>query len=509
MPLPHTSYLQFRTGAIRKSLLFATLSFMASSLPAMAQDTSAPNNNTTPATIDQLKQELHDSLDRLDKMQQEIDAHQANESLQQQLNTERQHLESLQQQLDQASATAAAQKSKPSEAGVTPAPGTSRTGQLMPADIYNGGFFISTADKSYSLFVNGLFQVRYTGFKPASSLQPLGESSQGTNNFDVFLGRLALSGSAFQPGLKYFLQFQGSTAGNSNGISMLDWFTSKTFSSHLTLQAGRSWTPYTYEYYDNPGNYLFADLSTAEYAFVLPRAIGFQGFGQAGKASWALMVANSIPALDAGTQENFNTKLAVIGHAQFDLLAPYGYVETDPGGAPRPELTLWTSAAYNPVNFSSGFENLSAGDTTVNATATVGFRYKYFSFQPTGYYRKTNPASGRPSNNSWGYGEQAGIYVVPHKFEVAERVSAVNWGAADFGAGAVLPTGSSLPVDNTWYVGPPFSYHRVQEDSAGLNYYLHGHNAKVQMSYSYLHGNTFADQSFSANRVWIQTQIMF
>jgi hypothetical protein len=31
---------------------------------------------------------------------------------------------------------------------------------------------------------------------------------------------------------------------------------SKTLSSHLTLQAGRSWTPYTYEFYDNPGNYL-------------------------------------------------------------------------------------------------------------------------------------------------------------------------------------------------------------------------------------------------------------
>lgn len=37
------------------------------------------------------------------------------------------------------------------------------------------------------------------------------------------------------------------------------------------------------------------------------------------------MIANSIPALDAGGQENFDTKLAYIGHAQFDLLAPLGY----------------------------------------------------------------------------------------------------------------------------------------------------------------------------------------
>ena len=363
--------------------------------------------------------------------------------------------------------------------------------------------------RDYSLIVNGLFQIRYTGFKPANSVQALGESSQGTNNFDVFLGRLALSGSVFESSLKYFLQFQGSTAGNSNTVTMLDWFTSKTLSSHLTLQAGRSWTPYTYEFYDNPGNYLFPDLSTAEYAFVLPRAIGFQAYGRAGRASYAFMIANSIPALDAGGQENFDTKLAYIGHAQFDLLAPYGYVETDPAGAAKPELTLWTSAAYNPVNSSSRFENVTAGDTTANATATVGFRYRYFTLQPTGYYRKTNPAAGGRSYNSWGYGEQAGLYLIPRKLEFGERISGVNWGAPDYAAGAPVPTGSSLPVENAWFVGPPFSYHRVQEDSGVLNYYVHGHNAKIQMEYSYLHGNTFAGKSFSANRVWTQVQIMF
>lgn len=482
------------------------LCLMAAGVPAVAQDSSSSQTNT-PASVDELKKEVQNSLDRLNSMQQQIDAHQESEALQQQLNAERQHLESIEQRLDQTSAAPPA--TKPLEAGVTPAAGMRETGKIMPADIYNGGFFIETADKSYSLVANGLFQVRYTGFKPANSVQPLGESSQGTNTFDVFLGRLALSGSVFQPSLKYFMQFQGSTAGNSNSISMLDWFTSRTFSPHLTLQAGRSWSPYSYEYYDNPGNYLFPDLSTAEYAFVLPRAIGFQAYGQAGRASYALMVANSIPALDAGGQENFDTKLAYIGHAQFDLLAPYGYVETDPAGAAKPELTLWASGAYNPVNSSSGFENVTAGDTTAGATATLGFRYKYFTLQPTGYYRKTNPVGGGSSNNSWGYGEQAGIYLVPHKFEFGERISGVNWGAADYGAGAPVPTGSALPIENAWFVGPGFSYHRVQEDSGGLNYYVHGHNAKVQMEYSYLHGNTFSDRSFSANRVWIQTQIMF
>jgi hypothetical protein len=43
----------------------------------------------------------------------------------------------------------------------------------------------------------------------------------------------------------------------------------------------------------------------------------------------------------------------------------------------------------------------------------------------------------------------------------------------------------------------------------GLNYYLHGHNAKIQLQYSYQYGNTFTDAKFSANRVYLQTQLMF
>ena len=54
-----------------------------------------------------------------------------------------------------------------------------------------------------------------------------------------------------------------------------------------------------------------------------------------------------------------------------------------------------------------------------------------------------------------------------------------------------------------------FSYHSITEYSAGLNYYLYGHNAKIQVAYSYLAGESFKDAGFGASRVWLQTQIMF
>jgi hypothetical protein len=373
---------------------------------------------------------------------------------------------------------------------------------ILPKDIYNGGFFVESSDKSFSLYINGLAQIRYTGFVPHHDVLQFGEPTTGTSTFDVYLARVAFSGSVYQPSLKYFFQIQGNTAGDSNGLSFIDWFASNTFSKGFTLQVGRSYTPYSYEYYCSPANYLFADLSTAEIAFVLPRTIGVEGYGQIGKLSYAGFVSNSIRALDAGGQENFNSKLAYIGHAQLDILAPYGYVETDPTGKSKQALTLWGSVAYNPIASSSQYENVTAGDTTVNANSTVGYRAGYFSLQTTGYWRKTTQVSGAPTKNSWGYGEQAGIYLVPKKFELAERISGVNWGAPD-------NLSVSSGAENTWFVGPGFPFHRVAEDSLGLNYYLYGHHAKLQADYSYVHGNTFTDKYFAANRIRIQTQLQF
>ncbi len=467
---------------------------------ASSDSASAPNASAR-ENVAQLEQEVKAAQAYIQELQRELDSKQAGGNFQQQLDQERTHLESIESRLQEAQADPG--PAEPASAGA------SRGSETTPGITtgYNDGFFIASEDKRYSLYVNGLFQIRYTGLKPQNNVVMLGENSAATDTFDVFLGRLAVSGSVFEPQLKYFLQIQGSTAGNSNTITMLDWFSSYTFSKYLTLQTGRSYIPYTYEYYDSPGNYLFPDLSNAEYAFVLQRAIGFQGYGQVGKVSYAGVIANSVPALDASGQENFNTKLAYIGHVQVDILAPYGYVETDPGAArAKPELTFWGSAAYNPVNNASGFENLSAGDTTDNATVSVGFRAGYFTLQSTGYFRKTHPGGGSSSNNSWGFGEQAGYYLVPKRLELAERVTGVNWGAPDNPA----PTSNSTAaIANNWFSGPIFSYHRLGEDSLGLNTYLHGHNAKIQLEYSYLHGNTFSADKFGANRVELQTQIMF
>jgi len=461
---------------------------------------NAPNVNQA-NDISELKRQVKAALAHMDELQNKLDTGKAEGDFQQQLNDERTRLVAIENRIDELELTPAANVQTTIGRGAEATPGI--TSGLAPADIYNDGFFISTADKSFSLYLNSLFQIRCTGFSPHENVGHFGGSTQPSSNFDVYLGRFAASGTAFSPTLKYFLQFQGSTAGNGNGITLLDWFSTKTLSKLLTLQAGRSWLPYTYGFYVNPGDLLLPDLPSTEYAFGLSRSIGVQAYGQAGKLSYAAAITNSVPALDTSTQENFTGKVAYIGHFQYDILSAYGYVETDPdtGGPTKPELTLWASAGYNPVSAASSFQNVNAGDRTANATSTVGFRYWRFTSQSTGYFRKTQPVSGRPAFNSWGFAQQEGFYVVPRRLELAARVSGVNWGAANFSGPA--------PTVTTWFAGPNFPYHRVDEDTVGVNLYFHGHNAKLQVAYSYLNGNAFDGQKFGANRVWVQSQVMF
>src|SRR5580704_10784135 len=99
MHQPPKNHLQGGADRFRRSLLLIAVSLLALSLPAIAQEAPAGNAGG-PASVDELKKELAVALDRLNKMQQELDAHQQSESFQQQISTERQQLEAIEQRLD-------------------------------------------------------------------------------------------------------------------------------------------------------------------------------------------------------------------------------------------------------------------------------------------------------------------------------------------------------------------------------------------------------------------------
>jgi hypothetical protein len=441
------------------------------------------------------------------------------EELRQEIQAEHQRTLMLEERLDklQQNQTGEAQKQDSLQGVISnlqAGRGNERTAQgTSQADVYDRGFFLRSKNGRFSLNINGLAQIRYSFFKP-NAVGRYGVHDNSQSDFQIYLGRLAFSGNVFDPSLKYFFQIQGFTTANSNNMTLLDWFTSKTFSPYLTLQVGRSWTAYTWEFYANPAWLTFPDLSTAEYAFVLPRATGLALYGQAGKLSYEAELTNGVPALDSGGNENIGSKMAYIGHLQYDILAPafFGYSETHPEDsfASEPGLSVWGSGMYNPVNSSSTFENELPGDTTYGANGSAGFRWGYLTLQGTGYYRHTNPGTAahlqgtKKSYDSWGYAEQVGYYIIPGQWEIAQRISGVAWGAPE------IPTAPPGGHETYWFSGPDlFSYHKITEFSGGLNYYIFNHNAKIELEYSYLAGKDFRDRGFGANRIWLQSQLQF
>jgi hypothetical protein len=396
--------------------------------------------------------------------------------LRRQIAEQRQHMEAMEQRLLELEGKEKARASTGVEAGYLR---PSLSEGLETQEMYDGGFYVKSKDGSFSLRVNGFGQLRYTFFSP--------ETGKDNNNFDLALGRLAVSGNAFTPKFSYFMQFEGSTFGNNNNITMLDWWGRYSFSPELYVQTGRSLIFYDRQFITHPGMLLFSDLSEAEYAFGLYRAIGALVGGKMGPLSYTAQVTNSIRALDAGGQQNFGQETASVGRLELDILEPYGYIESLPVPPSSPQLSIGLAGAFNPIDSASQFQNLLPGDRTSNVTLDGGFRWRALSLQAAGYFRHNN-RRGASASDDWGYYGQVGYYIVPEHWELAARISGVDFQRAN---------------------NPATIYQRTTEYSIGLNYYLYGHGLKVQMDYSFLDSEPFTGTHQGNNRLRVQTQFLF
>ncbi len=399
--------------------------------------------------------------------------------LRQQMAEQRRLMEAMEKRLLELEGKEQARPTTGLEAGYTKGEGAFRRG-VTAKDIFDGGFYVKTDDDSFSLRVNGFGQVRYTFFEP--------EKGKSNHNFDVALARIAFSGQVFDPRVSYFMQYEASTFGNSNRVSALDWWMKYSFTPDLALQAGRFILPYSRQFYTHPGNLLFSDLSAADYAFNLQRAIGTHAGWKIGPVAFDGALTNSIRALDAGGQQNFGDELAWLGRVEIDILDPYGYLESSPTPVSAPQLSIGAAGAFNPIDEASTFQNVLPGDRTTNATLDGGFRWDRFSLQAAGHFRHNNfKTVDRKSGEDWGYYAQAGFYLVPERWELSGRVSGVDFARSN----------------------NPNVRGDIMEYTAGLNYYLYGHNVKLQMDYSFIDTDTFSGGNRGDHLLRVQTQFLF
>ncbi|POZ51445.1 hypothetical protein [Methylovulum psychrotolerans] len=348
---------------------------------------------------------------------------------------------------------------------------------------YDGGFSLRTQDNKFSLTINGLAQSRYTLSLPNKA------AGNDNQTFDLALGRLFFSGTAFDPKLSYFFFYQTSTLSNNSSVSTIDWW-GKYQLGDVGIKTGRILPQYSRQFYTDIGKYLFMDLQAPEYAFSLQRTPGAEAMWKPGKWTLSLTAGNGVRALDSGTQQNVGTKIAGIGRIVYDVLAPYDYVqETSPAGIGTPQLSVGAAFGFNPVDASSGLQNVSVGTDTYNGTADIGYRYQYFSTEAAFFWRQNNRLQrivGPSTTNDYGWYWQAGYYVLPKRLELAGTANQVLFEYQD---------------------GSPFKNQTV--GSVGLNYYFYEHNFKLQTDYSYITGKDWADHTLNDSRLRVQAQVYF
>lgn len=317
---------------------------------------------------------------------------------------------------------------------------------------------------------------------------------EGIDEFAVKRTRLVFEGFAFNPDINYFVQFRNDTNGSTTQPSAAR-STTQLYDAYITLKqipwanlrVGQYRTHFGRQEFMSSALLQFVDRGFVAEAFV-PNVIdrrdqGVTIFSDQDKypVNYAFGVFNgvgiNITRLGLNTPSNAN-ELMYVGRVTADLMGKPGYPEGDLKSSPTPQVALGASYGYNgglqtnttgpgsSTQVSTAIASLGNGRLLNQGIADIGtggldfiLKYEGFSLQAEGFVRNVDTHDhSKRIGNATGYYVQGGYFVLPGKLEVVGRWSAMD---PDTGATQDLMT-SGL---------------------GGLNWYLNGHEHKVQLDY--------------------------
>ncbi|MBX7147656.1 OprO/OprP family phosphate-selective porin [bacterium] len=312
---------------------------------------------------------------------------------------------------------------------------------------YDNGFYLKTCDNNYKLKFNVQLQPQY---------QYLGiESQDDTNTFQIRRGRLIFSGHAFSPDLTFKFQYEAiggrdnTTRENDAFVNALrDAYIAYKFNDYINVMVGQA-RPYFNREELTPDNVQqFIGYTIANEVFNHARDLGVWLSGSAfdKKLEYGFYVNNEGLGSNRTNRNNdflFGTRLV------YNILGTPGLQLTAINHPEEHQLALGLAANYNTPD-------TNAGNNVIGTTADFIYIYKNFSFMGAGFYARDTDAD----STLLGFSGQAGYFIVPKKFEVAARFA------------GVIPKASG--ITNGYEAG------------AGFNYYIKGHNLKIQTDYGML-----------------------
>jgi len=375
---------------------------------------------------------------------------------------------------------------------------------LMPSMLqagYDKGFFIRSSDDNFFMKITGRIQFRWTHYGTSSRnlyARPRLERDDRTG-FDLQRIRLGLSGHLYSKDLTYLLEFR-SDSGEGYDTQVRYAWVNYRWADELQVRLGIFKLAGTRQQMMSSGSFQFVDRCMTDAVFSLGTGLGVRFWGQLldKRVDWYIDVVNSFndfrgrTIVPDGARELDNNPALVghiIWHALGDQPGDLMKSESDVAFHESPALDLGVHYAFNEDEGDATTLNIpfrrasllpgAYGVTTSNGMqinqlgADIAFQWQGFS--ATLEYmarfldpRRANRAPFTPYTLLTGDGDdscyhggylQMGYFLplpgtLEKKIELVGRVG----GVADIGPGS----------EGSW------------EYAGGLNYFIKGHNVKLQ-----------------------------
>jgi len=331
---------------------------------------------------------------------------------------------------------------------------------------YSKGAYIKAQDDSYALHFRFLLQPQY------EYVDADGAENSGT--FSIKRAQLRLFGNVLDPRLKYKMMIQGrTTPAGGDHLDLRDLWVDWQWTETLQVMMGQFFVYYDHEDLQPSWALPLVDRSIINATLGFERDIGIRLHGKllTDRLDYQLYMING----DGRNTVNANDTFVYGSRLDWHILGTQQFLVPDLKTSDTPHLALGAAFLHDNGNASLNNDQLN------RFTTDLTFRYKGFSALTL-----VNLAHNEDRGaTDYGLLAQGGYFAVPERLEIAARWAKILKDGA-LGADTVDPAELTL----------------------GLNYYIGGHTAKLQLDYSRLWNNA-STQDRDDNRVRLQWQLFF
>jgi hypothetical protein len=305
-----------------------------------------------------------------------------------------------------------------------------------------------------------------------------------SSTFRLAHAELIFEGHAVSP--RFEFRFELDFADTQAGV-VKDAFVQWRFAHSVALRMGQLKVPFGLETQYWNALLELVDVARATSAFTLDRDVGLMVVGRplGGRLQYHLAATNGPRTPCPRNVDGLRCDAVDLAYAGRIVAAPFGPLpifEGDVEGQRHPLLAVGVSAAYLllptdvrartnlpdaliDVDHNGRVDNVGVWQGALELRAMMAG----VSVQGEWLGRREHPGAGQADRTYWGAYGQASAFVLPHRLQVVAR-----FGRTD------LPLYGTLATDRLLHGT------RTTEETAGLNAYLRGHDAKLQVDFTRL-----------------------